>query len=118
MSASDGTSREQKGKWVFYTYSVPGQFSDVPGSSHACPQKDLGPSPEVMIQAEVNDWVHAGVEEGQQPPGEPAAGSAPAVCGSDVVLVEMHDDGAVAEDEDYDGENKSEECHEQAEALK
>lgn len=47
-----------------------------------------------------------------------AAGSAPGACGSDAVLVEMHDDGAVAEDEDYDGENKSEECHEQAEAQK
>lgn len=60
--------------------SVLGQFSDVPAlmpvaevfvlcrqrrPSHACPQEDLGPSTEVMIQAEVNDWVHAAVEEGQ-----------------------------------------------------
>lgn len=120
-----------------------------------------------MIQAEVNDWVHAAVEEGQaardqqpvpsprRPPavpvrsqelrdrrdefesiegepghhkghddgedhldGVPAAGSAPGVCSPDAVLVEAHDDGAVAEDEDHDGEKKSEECHEHAEAQK
>lgn len=120
-----------------------------------------------MIQAEVNDRVHAAVKEGQaardqqpvplprRPPavsarpqelrdrcdefeniegepghhkghddgedhldGVPAAGSAPRVRSSDAVLAEAHDDGAVAEDQDHDGDNKSEECREQAEAQK
>lgn len=85
---SHETSREQKGRDVFYTYSD--MWSSVTGGSHqvlgcacigacrwgvcalwrwrpstACPQEDLGPSPEMMIQAEVDDRVHAAVEEGQ-----------------------------------------------------
>lgn len=47
-----------------------------------------------------------------------AAGAAPRVRSCCTVFVEMHDDGAVAEHDDHDGQDKSEEHHEQAQDEK
>lgn len=190
MSVSREASRERKSRDVFYTYSD--MWSSVSGGSHgapacasvgargwgvcalrqrwpshACPQGDLGPSSEMMIQKEVNDRVDAAVEKGQaawdQQPvslprhptavslcprelraghddfedvvgepghhkgrddiedhldGVPVAAAASRVCSRGAAFVEMHDDGAVAEHDDHDGQNKSEEHHEQGQAHK
>lgn len=62
---------------------------------------------------------HKGRDDGEDHlDGVPAAGAASRACSCCTVFVEMHDDGAVAEHDDHDGKNKSEEHHEQGQAEK